>query len=114
HARGLRLHGLGPADLGAVRGDPRVERHVLRLEREDAKSTADQEATEPGGQHRLSGVGRGALEHERPRAPNATHYRYARASASAAGRRASGGAPLKTPSARSIAWPSGGAPRPSR
>ena len=35
-ARRRGLHGLGPADLGAVGGDERVQRHVLRLERGDA------------------------------------------------------------------------------
>ena len=33
---GRRLHGLGPADLGAVGRHDRVQRHVLRLERRDA------------------------------------------------------------------------------
>ena len=42
----LRLHRLGPADLGAVGGDDRVVRHVLRLERRDLHALAGQPAAD--------------------------------------------------------------------
>ena len=51
-----RLHGLGPADLGTVRGNEGVEGHVLGLERRDPDSLPGQPAAQPGGEHALPGV----------------------------------------------------------
>jgi hypothetical protein len=42
--RGLRLQGLRAADLAALDGDRRIERHVLRLERRDAQPPPMQDA----------------------------------------------------------------------
>ena len=55
-ARRRGLHGLGPADLGAVWGDEGVEGHVLGLERRDPDSLPGQPAAQPGGEHAFPGV----------------------------------------------------------
>ena len=59
------LHGLGPPDLRAVRGDEGVQRHVLGLERRDPDSLPGQPAAQPGGEHALPGV-RGGPGDEQP------------------------------------------------
>jgi hypothetical protein len=43
---------LGAADLAAIDGDRRIERHVLRLERRDAHAAAVQDAAQRGHQRR--------------------------------------------------------------
>ena len=54
---GLRLHGLGPADLAAVGGDDRVVGHVLRLERRDLHPAPGEVPADPGDQRALARVG---------------------------------------------------------
>src|SRR5258707_15727931 len=60
-----RLDGLRTADLAAVARHDGVERHVLRLERGDAYPLSREPAAEPGGEHRLAGVGVGAAHEDR-------------------------------------------------
>ena len=55
--RRLRLHGLGPPDLGTVEGHHGVVRHVLRLERRHADALPGQPAADAGGEKALAGVG---------------------------------------------------------
>ncbi|MNN46735.1 hypothetical protein D3C81_1611270 [compost metagenome] len=61
---GLGLHRLGAADLAAIGGHRRIERHVLRLERRHRHALARQPAAQRGHQGALAGVGGGALHHQ--------------------------------------------------
>ncbi|RMS04581.1 hypothetical protein ALP75_204956 [Pseudomonas syringae pv. actinidiae] len=61
----LGLHGLRPTDLAAVRRHRAVERHVLRLERHDFYALAGQPAAQCRHQGTFTGVGGGALYHQR-------------------------------------------------
>src|SRR5207248_11557109 len=61
---GERLEVLRGADLAAC-DDARVVRHVLRLERDDADATAEEEARERGRHEALARPTRDALHHER-------------------------------------------------
>ena len=65
---GLRLHGLSPPDLGALPGDERVERHVLRLEGRDLDALPHQPPADPGGDDALAGVGGGTGDEQTPTA----------------------------------------------
>ena len=69
HAGGLRLHGLGPADLGALPRDEGVQRHVLALERSDAHPLPDQPAADPRRDHALARVRAGAGHQQPPHEP---------------------------------------------
>jgi len=64
HPCGEGLQRLGAADLAAVDGDRRVERHVLRLERRDAHAAPGQDAADGRGEDRLAGVGSASLHHQ--------------------------------------------------
>jgi hypothetical protein len=64
HAGRQRLQRLRAADLAAIDGDRRIERHVLRLERRDAHAAAVQDAAQGGDQRRFAGVGSAALNHQ--------------------------------------------------
>ena len=59
-----RLQRLGAADLAAIDGDRRVERHVLRLERRNAHAAPGQYAADCRGEHRFPGVGSATLNHQ--------------------------------------------------
>ena len=63
-ARRLGLQGLGAADLAAVGGHRRVQRHVLRLERRHPHAAPLQHPAQTGHQRGLAGIRRGALHHE--------------------------------------------------
>ena len=63
-AAGQRLQRLRPADLAAVDGDRRVERHVLRLERRDGDAVALENPAQRGDQRRFAGIGSSALHHQ--------------------------------------------------
>ena len=78
-ARRRGLHGLGPADLGAVGGDERVQRHVLRLERGDAHPLPHEPAAQAGHEHALARVRRRARYQKR-----ASHVRTPIAASAAA------------------------------
>ena len=64
-AGGYRLQPLRPADLGALRRDHGVQRHVLPLERGHRDATAGQESAEARGQSGLPRVRGGTADHER-------------------------------------------------
>jgi len=64
HARRQRLQRLGAADFAAIDGDGRIERHVLRFKGRDAQPATGQNAADGCGQHRFSGIGRAALDHQ--------------------------------------------------
>jgi hypothetical protein len=55
---------LGAADLTAVDGHRRVQRHVLRLERRDLDAAPLEDAAQRGDQRRLAGIGGSALNHQ--------------------------------------------------
>ena len=61
---GLRLHDLGAAHFVARRGDPRVQRHVLRFEGGDAVAVLPEDAAVSRRKDALARVGGGALQHE--------------------------------------------------
>ena len=61
-----RLHRLGAADLGAVQGHERVQRHVLRLERRDLHALPGQPPAQPGDQHALARVRTRPGDQQRP------------------------------------------------
>src|SRR2546425_938980 len=63
-AGGLRLRGLGPADLAPVGGDGGVERHVLRLERRDTIALPGEDPAERRGEQALADPRRSALHHQ--------------------------------------------------
>ncbi len=64
-AAGRGLQGLGPADLAPFRGNRRVERHVLRLERRHRKSAPPDQAAEPGGQNAFADIAAGPADKQR-------------------------------------------------
>src|ERR1700677_2211280 len=74
HARrnsaGARLQRLGAADLAAVVRHRSVVRHVLRLERADAKPAPGESAAEAGDDQRFADVRSRPLEHQRSRGQN--------------------------------------------
>ena len=110
-AGGRRLHRLRAADLAAVEGHDRVERHVLRLERRDADPLALQPAADPGGDDRLAGIRVRAGDEQR-----ALHR--ARCTAAAQHRRTASAAAPDGDQDRSVARrmsaTCGGRPSPSR
>ena len=65
-----RLQRLGAADLAAVVRHRSVVRHVLRLERADAKPAPRESAAKPRDDQRLADVRSRALEHQRPSGQN--------------------------------------------
>jgi hypothetical protein len=65
-ARRGGLHHLGPADLRAVAGDERVQRHVLRLERGDPHPLPGQPAAQAGSDHALARIRGRACYQKRP------------------------------------------------
>ncbi|EXI92522.1 MAG: hypothetical protein AW12_00505 [Candidatus Accumulibacter sp. BA-94] len=64
HPGGERLQRLRAADLAAIDGHRRVERHVLWLEGCDADAAAVQDAAEGRHQDALAGVGSASLHHQ--------------------------------------------------
>ena len=63
-AGGQGLQSLGAADLAAIHGHRRVERHVLRLEGRHAHAALMQDAAKGRHQCALAGVGGAALHHQ--------------------------------------------------
>ena len=64
YARGHRLQRLSTADLAAVDRHCAVQCHVLRLERRHTHPAPRKHAAQSRHQHRLAGVGGGALHHQ--------------------------------------------------
>jgi len=60
YAGGCGLNGLSDAYLSTVSGDPRVQAHVLCLERSHFNPSVGQKATKPGYHEALSYVGGGS------------------------------------------------------
>src|SRR5271166_1731054 len=90
NAAGLRLQRLRPADFAAILRDCRVVRHVLRLERADAKAAASEQPAQARDDERLADVGARALEHERAgghieTSPGCSRARLARPAAAPTG-----------------------------
>src|SRR5690606_21538036 len=110
HAGGGGLHRLGPADLRAVRGDHRVQRHVLGLERRHFDALSRQPTTDARGDDALTGVRRRAGD-EQAVHPTTTATATATTSAAAPTRRDSRAA--RSTSSGSGARPSPRTPRTS-
>ena len=70
NAAGARLQRLSAADLAAVARHRSVVRHVLRLERADAKPAPRERAAEAGDNKRLADIRARALKHQRPSGQN--------------------------------------------
>jgi FhuF 2Fe-2S C-terminal domain len=78
HPGGGGLHRLGAADLRAVGGDGRVQRHVLGLERRDLDPASSQPPAQASRQHALPGIRRRPRDQQCSRNHSAPHHHCAR------------------------------------